>query len=101
MLDRLPDPKPVTWVWTPEDRVQYAQEVIAELRARGSKHPTSIDWDILWGWMNRDVPLRVILGAIGRLNPGKRIPSLAYARRGIEGEIRDWLRLTSMGRSDE
>ena len=59
-----------------EDRPHVARAIWGEfckLRGDGAPNPTAREWYVLSGWMDRDIPLPVILRAFGEFQGKPRL----------------------------
>ncbi len=59
-----------------EDRAHVARAVWSEfckLRGPGTPNPTAREWYVLSGWLDRDIPLSVILRAFGEFQGAPRL----------------------------
>ena len=75
---------------TSEQRERYAHEIIKVLEARKAGYMMSCaEWHILAGWMDREIPLAIVLLGISQCNPPK---SLLYVRPAVEEAIDHWER---------
>jgi len=77
---------------TPEQRIQYARTVWSCMEDRwGAERIMSpAEWDLLRRWMDRDVPLRVVLrGLADTVGNGR---GLLYYERCVEETIERWRR---------
>lgn len=60
----------------PEDRAHVARAVWSEfmkLRGEGTPNPTAREWYVLSGWLDRDIPLPVILRAFSEFQGQPRL----------------------------
>ncbi len=60
----------------PEDRPHVANTVWTEfckLRGPGAPNPTAREWYVLSGWLDRGIPLSVILRAFGEFEGKPRV----------------------------
>jgi hypothetical protein len=82
---------------TGEQRVEYARTFWQEFRVITGCEDDCMrcaDWHILAGYMDRSVPLRILLRGIQ--DTGKRVPRLRYYERPIEAAIDRWQKALSL-----
>ena len=77
---------------TPAERLDYSRAVWAEFRRKtGTQRAMSCaEWGVLAGWMDQDIPLRIILRALQDTNGRGR--TLVYYEKPVEAAARFWAR---------
>ena len=71
------------------ERQQYITEVVKAVYGKEPEEarvPT-MEWGLIADWMDRDVPLRVVLQGIENM---EKVGSIRHARPAIEQEIDRW-----------
>lgn len=81
---------------TPEERQGYAREAWRAFQGRraGRNHMSPAEWHVVAGWMDREVPLRVVLRGIEDCGgPPKTLLGIVGA---VEEAYRHWQRSLSL-----
>lgn len=85
---------------TNAQRYQYAQEVWTAFKDKSAGSPrmtlglmTPAEWSVVATWMDRDIPLRVVLRAF-KDTKGKDARTLLYFAGPVEQAYRHWIEAT-------
>ena len=94
-MDRYTEPSEKVRVPTEAEahrRMIYARTVWAEfVKKTGTKRAmTCAEWGVLVGWMDQDIPLRIVLRALDDTKGKGR--TLVYYEKPVEAAARHWAR---------
>lgn len=94
MLDRLPDAQPLESPAEPDKVDQYVRAIWEVVCARSGRDPqrtcSSADFDLMYRWWGRRLPLRIVLRGIQ--DTKGNAPRVLYYRPSVEHAAEMWVK---------